>query len=88
MARNLDPRLGVGARVGQFVVIAAIPHATLSHTWALTGVHDDGTYAAWAVHLVELETVPRVFGILAGLPSAVDALAEMLRRARIPLANT
>jgi hypothetical protein len=82
MARNLDPRLSVGAQVGEFVVIAAIPHATLSHTWALTGLRDDGTYAAWAVHVVGLETAPRVFGFLAGLPSAVDAITEMLHRSR------
>jgi hypothetical protein len=85
MVRNLDPRLSVGARVGEFVVIAAIPHATLSRTWAMTGLRDDGTYAAWAVHLVGLETGPRVFEFLAGLPSAVDAITEMLRRARAPI---
>jgi hypothetical protein len=82
MESHLDPRLLIGPWLGDLIVVSAIPHATLLQTWAVTGRQDDGTFATWTIHLGALEEVPRVLGSLYGIPSMVDALGDMLPRAR------
>jgi len=73
MENHLDPRLASGVRIGDLIIVSAIPHTKLPQTWAVTGRRDDvpqtwavtgrrddGTFSTWTVHLGALDEVPRV----------------------------
>jgi hypothetical protein len=85
--KKLDSCLGVGSRIGQITVLAAVPHSKLPHAWAVVGRRDDGTFGAWVVRfdagslaLTSLDDGP-------SLACLADALAAMLRRARVSSAS-
>jgi hypothetical protein len=80
--KHLDPRLGVGSRVGQMTVLAAVPHPQYPHAWAVVGRRDNGTFGAW---LVRVDTGALALTSLEDGPSLAklaDALAAMLLAAR------
>jgi hypothetical protein len=81
MARR-DPRLEVGARVGDVEVIAAVPHATRERTWVLTGRAKDGSYVTWTVVIEPEGLQPTVESTTGNCYDVADALSDMLRRAR------
>jgi hypothetical protein len=81
-AVQLDTRLRRGARLPDgHTIIALIPHASLDHTWAVTGERG-GQYATWFVYVGVPGGQPYVYAGLYEIPSLVLALADMLRRAR------
>jgi len=45
MENHLDPRLASGVRIGDLIIVSAIPHTKLPQTWAVTGRRDDGTFS-------------------------------------------
>lgn len=75
-AVRLDPRLTVGSRVGEYQIIAVVPHAFRPETWVVVGQDDDG-YAVWTTS--ESGQIAEIYFYF---NDVTDALADMLRRAR------
>jgi hypothetical protein len=74
--------LGIGDRIGDgFEVAAAVPHATRDRTWIVVG-RRDGTYATWTASREASGILPIPMEDYIGFTGVVDALADMLRRAR------
>jgi hypothetical protein len=75
--------LSIGDRVGDdFEIIAAIPHATRDRTWIAAGRRGDGTYATWTASRSALDALPVLSDGTCNFTEVVDALADMVRRAR------
>lgn len=81
-ANRLDLGMSVGATVGEFVIIAVVPHATLPLTWAVAARRGDSVHASWTAAAAGPGEMPVILDRTDGFCRVEDALAEMLRRAR------